>query len=160
MAPSEGHSSNLIFDYGVDEAADAPNDVWGIDDIGFSVLGLDDADGDGLTEADGDCDDSDLSIGPNEPEIWYDGIDQNCDGWSDYDSDLDGFDSDSVAGPDCDDGDTFINPNAIETWYDGLESNCDGISDYDSDLDGYEDPLINSAFPIVMIPTKCASFCV
>ena len=35
----------LIFDYGVDEVvlvADAPNDVWGIDDIGFSVLGLDD----------------------------------------------------------------------------------------------------------------------
>ncbi|MEC8381405.1 MAG: MopE-related protein [Myxococcota bacterium] len=140
----------LIFDYGVDEVileADAPNDVWGVDDIGFSVLGLDDSDGDGLTEADGDCDDTNTDIGPNASEIWYDGIDQNCDGLSDYDADLDGFDSDFVAGPDCDDTNPYIHPNALENWYDGIDQNCDGLSDYDADFDGYEDPLALSPFP-------------
>jgi hypothetical protein len=39
-----------------------------------------DNDGDGITPAQGDCNDSDFSIRPGAPEICEDGIDQDCDG--------------------------------------------------------------------------------
>ena len=46
------------------------------------------ADCDGFLIQDG-CDDSDASVNPSAAEIWYDGVDQNCDGSSDYDQDED-----------------------------------------------------------------------
>jgi len=106
-----------------------------------------DADGDGwLSTACGgeDCDDNDPTVFPGAEEIWYDGIDQNCDGLSDYDQDMDGFDSDAhpradgTVGDDCDDLDPNINPDATEIWYDGIDQNCDGWSDYDQDMDGFD----------------------
>ena len=69
---------------------------------------LTDVDGDGYdaSEVGGlDCDDTDPSINPNpepdpvaEVDPWYDGVDQNCDGLSDYDKDRDGHDSSSRRG--------------------------------------------------------------
>ena len=48
-------------------------------------------------------------------EVWYDGIDQSCDGLSDFDPDGDGVDQDS----DCDDNDATLYPNS-----EGLYENC------------------------------------
>ena len=39
-----------------------------------------DQDGDGVSSFNGDCNDFDATINPETEEIWYDGIDQNCDG--------------------------------------------------------------------------------
>lgn len=131
----------------------------------------DDADLDGFASAaagGSDCNDQDASINPGAEEIWYDGVDQNCDGASDYDQDGDGFESDfyfpsaddvnpdtSLPGGDCQDVYASINPGMTEVWYDGTDSDCDGQNDFDKDGDGYrtsefgyrdcndEDPLAN-----------------
>ncbi|MCO4747725.1 MAG: hypothetical protein KC912_23210 [Proteobacteria bacterium] len=128
-----------------------------------------DQDGDGQdSAADGtgtDCDDDptdDPTTGVtaaqtylNAPaDAWYDGIDQNCDGASDYDQDADGDDCDGTVvsacaghtGTDCVDdpaGDggiagADIRLGATEVWYDGVDQDCSGTSDYDQDGDGYE----------------------
>ncbi len=92
----------------------------------------------GFTDVTGDCDDSRADTWPGATEVAYDGIDQDCDGWSDYDVDRDGFDSDLHGGTDCDDGDADIQPGAVDTIYDGVDTNCDGLSDFDADLDGFD----------------------
>ncbi|MDP2314716.1 MAG: putative metal-binding motif-containing protein [Pseudomonadota bacterium] len=100
---------------GVDDNCD------GVVDEGGTSTWYPDADGDGygegsLTEnacgqpegyADDtdDCDDTDATVNPGAAEIWYDGIDANCDGASDYDADADGDDSLDHGGTDCDDAD-------------------------------------------------------
>ena len=37
-----------------------------------------------------DCDDTDATINTSATEVWYDGVDQDCDGANDYDQDGDG----------------------------------------------------------------------
>jgi len=96
-----------------------------------------DADGDGSFELD-DCDDSDASIYPGAEDVWYDGVDSNCDNADDYDADTDGVRSDEHGGADCDDTDASISPLADEVWYDGIDSDCNGLNDYDADLDGFD----------------------
>ena len=43
------------------------------------------------------CDNSDGSISPAATEVWYDGIDSDCSGGSDYDQDSDGQDSEDYS---------------------------------------------------------------
>jgi hypothetical protein len=97
-----------------------------------------DDDGDGFTENQGDCDDTDADTRPGAPEF-CDGVDSDCDGLVDdgtdcYDDDGDGWTEDDG---DCDDDDAAIGPEAVETWYDGVDSDCDGADDFDADGDGF-----------------------
>jgi hypothetical protein len=75
-------------------------------------------DTDGLSLLEGDCDDSKEGggeIGPDAAEVWYDGIDENCDGLSDYDKDGDGIESPAApGGTDCWD-DPDVVPEGYET---------------------------------------------
>jgi hypothetical protein len=111
-----------------------------------------DADGDGFTPEDGDCDDTNADISPDATEI-CDSLDNNCNGLVDdddpdldlstatdwyADSDQDGFGDETQAGlscnpplgtvlraGDCDDGDAEINPDAAELC-DLVDHDCDG----------------------------------
>ncbi len=95
-----------------------------------------DLDGDGVSWASGDCNDGDPTISPNATEIWYDGIDQNCDG-NDTDQDGDGVAALGHGGLDCDDTNATVYPGAVEVWYDGVDQDCDG-NDADQDRDGFD----------------------
>lgn len=97
-------------------------------DGGTDGLGTDD-DGDGFTEGEGDCNDGNDAIYPEAPDVWYDGVDSNCDGWNDYDADRDGYASNWYGGADCNDSDSDINPSRPETENDGIDRNCSGNDD-------------------------------
>ena len=83
----------------------------------------------GYAGSDTDCDDSDASINPGASEVWYDGIDSDCDGANDYDADGDGYDHIAYYGDDCDDADTSVNPAAWDGPTDSVDTNCDGEVD-------------------------------
>ena len=103
-----------------------------------------DFDGDGWTEAQGDCDDSDDDVYPGAEEL-VDGLDNDCndlidDGTYVYDDDGDGY---SEKEGDCDDTVDFSYPGAPEIE-DGADNDCDGVIDegtdaYDDDGDGYSE---------------------
>ena len=110
-----------------------------------------DVDGDGYVECDvqewlgvssvfggSDCDDVDSTVYPGAQEIFYDGVDQDCTGGSDYDQDGDGQDSSQYGGSDCDDTNSAVYLGALDAWYDGIDSDCGGGSDYDQDGDGQD----------------------
>ena len=63
-----------------------------------------------MTRAAGGDDCDDPEINPDVPEVWYDGVDQDCDGGSDFDQDGDGFDAETETpgGTDCDDTDEIF----------------------------------------------------
>ena len=125
-----------------------------------------DADADGFSVEDGDCDDDNELIYPDADEI-CDGIDNNCDGSIDedvlltfyVDFDEDGFGNEEEPlqacevpdgyvsnGSDCNDADATAYPSAEEIC-DGIDNNCDGSIDeevqdlfyVDADGDGFGD---------------------
>jgi MYXO-CTERM domain-containing protein len=114
----------------------ADNDVDGFGDPGNPTLACSEPSGYGVDNT--DCNDTDAAINPIASEIWYDGVDQNCNNSSDYDQDLDGYDHLDYEGEDCDDEDILINPDAEEIYYDGVDQDCDEYSDYDYDGDGFD----------------------
>ncbi|MCB9682188.1 MAG: putative metal-binding motif-containing protein [Alphaproteobacteria bacterium] len=88
-----------------------------------------DADHDLWTIADGDCDDHDPTVFPDNTETWYDGRDDNCDPSDDDDADGDHVDAAIVGGADCDDHDADISPFADEQCTGGVDEDCDGRVD-------------------------------
>ena len=116
-----------------------------------AACGAVDADGDGFTSADGDCDDFSALVNPDAAETPYNGIDDDCDSAT-PDDDLDGDGADLVR--DCDDENADIGPNAEEVC-NGIDDNCDGRVDdgatdattwyYDADGDGYGGTLAEVA---------------
>jgi len=119
----------------IDEATAPFPLLWYIDADGD---GYGDPDEPGLTQCDipsgyaannEDCDDTDSNIYPGAVEIWYDGMDSDCAGDSDYDSDGDGYDADGYAGTDCDDFDETANPGLPEVCGDNVDNDCDDDTD-------------------------------
>jgi predicted CxxxxCH...CXXCH cytochrome family protein len=120
---------------GLDNDCDGLIDqVPGIEDPDCSSLDSDD-DGDGYTENQGDCDDTDPQVFPGAPII-CDGKDSNCDGYKDFltDEDKDGDGVPWCAG-DCNDNNPLMYPGNLEgprgdaTCSDGIDNDCDGNID-------------------------------
>jgi hypothetical protein len=93
-----------------------------------------DSDGDGFNVEE-DCDDSNARIHPEQEEIIYDGLDNDCDE-STKDDDIDG---DGVGYlEDCDDENDLISPNLLDDVCDGIDNNCNDEIDEDWVGDSYE----------------------
>ncbi len=97
-----------------------------------------DNDGDGYTEEQGDCDDTDPTVHPEATEIPYNDRDDDCDpSTPDDDLDDDSFDIST----DCDDTNPNVNPGAPEILDNGVDDDCDPSTPDDSldvDQDGDE----------------------
>ncbi len=107
-----------------------------------AVANLDDADGDGFSSCDGDCDDTTETRSPGLTTEACDGLDNDCDDVlpeDERDVDGDGF---LGCGGDCNDLDDAVHPDGTEEC-DAVDSDCDGSfvdgDDTDLDLDGLPD---------------------
>jgi hypothetical protein len=90
-----------------------------------ACAGITDNDNDGETSL-FDCDDNNPNINTSATEIWYDGVDQNCDGLNDFDQDQDGDPSVDFGGTDCDDQNPATFGDAT-TWF--ADADMDGFGD-------------------------------
>lgn|GEM_PF-3625005 len=97
-------------------------------DVSDRLESLEDRDGDGYIDVaygGDDCDDQDARVYPGAYDFWYDGVDSDCMGDSDYDADRDGYDADAFGGLDCDDKRPEVNPGELEYCDGGLDNDCD-----------------------------------
>jgi hypothetical protein len=90
-----------------------------------------------------DCQDADPDIHPGASDVWYDGLDSDCDGRNDFDVDGDGYSASEWGGTDCDDGDPAIVPDAREVL-DGVDNDCDGTVDIESTVDVHYAVLVDT----------------
>lgn len=84
-----------------------------------------------------DCDGEDPARHPAQAEVYYDGVDADCQGDDDYDADGDGYDQNDPVAPDCGDNDPLVNPGAPERCASvGVDDDCDGDVDERGAIDG------------------------
>lgn len=131
-SPAVGALDSAAFDSGETDSGDSSPDS---DDTFGQETGIPDSDGDGYQD-DVDCVADDETVYPGAPDTWYDGVDSDCAGNSDYDQDFDGFLAAEIGGDDCNDVDAATHPGATDTAYDGVDADCLGDDDFDQDLDG------------------------
>lgn len=93
-----------------------------------------DNDGDGYSQAQGDCDDQNPQIHPGATEVSGNSSDEDCSGVAN-DQDGDGFDNTLAGGSDANDNDPSIYPGAPEICGDGKDNNQSGVIDEGCDLD-------------------------
>ena len=106
-----------------------------------------DGDGDGWTPDQGDCDDTDPTIHPGAEEV-VDGINQDCDGRIDEDTEVsdDDWDGYTEIEGDCDDAEPTTYPGAEDLFIcDGIDHGCTGVNPCDS-LDEAHASILHS-FP-------------
>lgn len=112
---NDGDPEDCIFDFD----AGGNNTV----DFGFYDPNAIDLDEDGFPDF-ADCDDTNPDVNPAQPEVPYNGIDDDCNVETlDDDLDQDGF----VLSEDCDDENADINPDAVEIPNNGIDEDCDGM---------------------------------
>ncbi|TNE91656.1 MAG: hypothetical protein EP330_04795 [Deltaproteobacteria bacterium] len=88
----------------------------------------------GTSATNDDCDDLDADVHPNAPDTWYDGVDSDCAGDSDFDQDGDGA---LYPDEDCDDQNPSIRPGVAELC-DGVDNDCDGTADEVEDVAAFD----------------------
>ena len=117
-------------DGGVDIAYIHSDTLW----MRMAMPSAVDNDNDGFTN-DVDCDDTNADVNPDQDEIPYNGIDDDCDAATlDDDIDQDGF----AYANDCDDTNADVNPGQAEIPYNGIDDDCDAATlDDDLDQDGF-----------------------
>ncbi len=128
-------------DTGDDDSGDddTGDDDTGDDDSGDDDTGPVDSDGDGYTEIDGDCNDTNAAVYPGAPDVCDGVLDNDCDGQVDPDEADDDGDGHTECDGDCDDTDAASYPGGTELC-DGADNDCDGsvpADEADGDGDGW-----------------------
>jgi len=122
----DGRAERISCGAGTDEARNDFTDI-----IAECERGID-GDGDGFSSA-VDCNDGAGNVSPGAPEVFDNGVDENCDGRDNTNLDRDG---DGFSQPgDCDDGNAAIRPTALEVRGNPFDENCDRRADPFAQLD-------------------------